>query len=193
MIKYFIPILSIFIFVGCENTNFDKTEIISNPYPAPVMRVDDQNEYINAINSVRSSAHQCGATLMPATSKLKWDGNLYTAAYEHTNDMAILNFVSDMGSGAGCGDWTGTENNKCFKSTPEDRARYNDYNFKVLAQSVAGNKNLTSAKLALEQMMQDEQYCKEIMSPKYRDVALAHIKRTNTSYLHFWTLMLGDR
>ncbi|NNU44281.1 CAP domain-containing protein [Ramlibacter montanisoli] len=49
-------------------------------------------EALQRINAARAAGRRCGARYMPAAAPLKWDQQLYTAAFGHSSDMARRNY-----------------------------------------------------------------------------------------------------
>jgi len=66
---------------------------------APAVSQAQINTYLKLINNIRSHSQDCGQFgIKPPAKPLKWNYNLYKAAYEHSRDMAMNSFLEHYGS-----------------------------------------------------------------------------------------------
>jgi len=108
-----------FILIGCggggssastttTNTsgNINDPVITTQAFDAPAIEDNIKQEYLDVINAARSVEQDCGTKgIKPAADPLIWNDKLYSAAYEHSEDMVESNTFSHNGSGTNS-DWT---------------------------------------------------------------------------------------
>jgi uncharacterized protein YkwD len=202
--KKTILILSVLIFSGC-NGNFkkiinkyeevqdsrsgnntpDTTIIASDQLPASPQRVQ---EYINAVNNIRSQPQDCGVFgIMPAAVPLTWNESLYRAAYEHSQDMANMNYFNHPGSGT-LSDWTSSGYNLNRGSMVQDRVRFNGFGGLAGENIAAGQKSLSSV---MFELVSSDGHCKNLMHANYRTFGMAMVKNDHTQYITYWTQVFG--
>jgi len=185
MKKTLILSISILILIGCGGGSSDVT---TNPFNAPAISDSLKNEYLNAINNARGQNQTCGTTLMSAVPPLTWNDALYKAAYEHTNDMVEQNFVSHDGSGKET-DYTGLDLNRASKFN--ERIQHNGYKYTNVAENITAGSSIDTAQQAVQAWLNSEGHCKNLMSPNFTEVGMAHIKKTGTTYTNYWTQNFG--
>jgi len=144
--------------------------------------------YLDSINNLRSQPQDCGVFgIMSSVIALKWDTSLYRAAYEHSQDMANVNYFNHTGSGT-LSDWTASEYNLNRGSTIQERANSNGYGGMAGENIAAGQTNLDNA---LAELLISDEHCKNLMNKDYRTFAMAMIKNDNSEYTTYWTQVFG--
>ena len=161
----------------------------ANPYPAPVITEDEKEAYLKAINDFRAAGQDCGSEgYFSATTALTWNDALYTASYEHSNDMAEHTTMTHDGSGLES-DWTGIEYAK--KSTSQERIENNDYmNWKTIGENVAyGQEDLASV---MDAWISSPGHCKSIMNPDFIEVGMSYVEDAGSTPQKYWTQNFGS-
>jgi len=181
----------------------------SNPYPAPFVSEEEISVLLNAINTARAEGQDCGkidsngipvkdskghyiydgSNIMAPASPLKWSDTLYAAAYEHSDDLAKSNTASHSGSGTDS-DWTGMDMGG-RKSTFVDRAKNNGYKLANLGENISMGTHRDSIEKAVDSWLRSPGHCVNLMRPYYTEVGVGHVKKSGTTYTHYWTQVLG--
>ncbi len=155
----------------------------------PVLSNSQQTEYLEAINQARSTSQDCHSKgIFPAVSPLTWNDKLYKAAYEHSQDLALSNTFEHSGSGT-ISDWTGTKLGK--QSINSERVEHYNYSWSRLAENIAAGTNTNTATLVIQQWLDSDGHCANIMNPKYTEVGMAMVYNTSSNYKHYWTQDFG--
>jgi len=161
-----------------------------NPYPAPVLPDATKQAYLDAINNARSSQQDCHTEgIKPAVPALLWNDKLYNAAYEHSHDLAESNTASHDGSGTDS-DWTGMDLGG-KKSTYIERVENNGYAWSSIGENIAMGTNRDTAQKAIDAWLASDGHCANLMSPNYTEVGMAHYKKADSDYTHYWTQEFG--
>ena len=164
--------------------------VVKNSYEAdiPALEGNIKDDYLDAINSVRSQARSCGDTGdFPAVSALTWSEKLYKASYEHSQDMAKSNTFSFSGSGE-TSDWTGKKLDK--QSIESERLRSYGYNpTKTIGSSVGAGRETFEEVLNL--WLEDPVNCSRIMSAEAFQIGTARDYNVDADYHYYWTFILG--
>ena len=179
-----------------RNVSYQNTLVtIANaiPFEAPEISQSEIEHILAVINSARVVSQVCGGVRFGATSKFRWNKMLYRAAYEHTNDMVKSGIFSHFGS-ATANDWTYSVQNLSRASHVRERAENNGYiHFKALGENVASG--YATIEQTLKQWLSSPGHCRLLMNPRYKEIGVAHLSRTNDPlhYRHYWTIVFGDR
>jgi len=166
-------------------------KVFNTPYPYDNAKTMNK-AYLNAINQMRSKTRKCGKYgVCKATAPLKWSDKLHYAASEHSFDMAKHSLTHHAGSGKAT-DVTGRKIGRTSKAS--ERGIHHGYTYKkafAFAENVgAGQKNLPEI---IKAWMKSPGHCVNIMSPKFREMALSKADNKGSYYKTFWTLDLGYR
>ena len=195
--KNIIKILLVFsvslIVVGCggsvDYNAISQDDIDANPTDAAKLSDTQKKEYLKAINKARAVARDCGEYgHMDAVPPLKWNDALYKAAYEHTYDMVENNTFSHEGTGKAT-DKTGADLNK--KSQFYERVAHNGYRYKLTGENITAGTVTDTANEAVQNWIDSPPHCKNLMSPDYKDVGMAYIRKSGTTYINYWTQDFG--
>jgi uncharacterized protein YkwD len=133
-------------------------------------------QILAAINAVRAQARNCGSTSYAAAAPLAWNTQLATAAQGHSDDMASHNYFSHT-----------SLDGRQF----DRRAADAGYPGGFLAENIAAGQ--TTLQSTLNTWIGSPGHCANLMSPDYKDVALACASKSGTTYGMYWTLMAGAR
>ena len=164
---------------------FAKSKVHITPPPISKAQI---KHYLKIINNIRSQYQDCGIYGIKAPApKLKWNYNLYKAAYEHSRDMAMNNFLEHYGSGTKY-DLT----SKIYgRSDHFLRAKANGYwhNNYIGENILYGNYHFTP-ELVMKLFVEHDEHCPNMMNPRFKDVGVAYYynKKTGNEY---WTVLLG--
>jgi len=187
--------IAIFITVACgggsmvDYGDVSQDDISTEPINAPKLSITEKNEYLSAINNARATARDCGEYgHMDAVAPLKWNDALYKAAYEHTRDMVENNIFSHEGSGTAT-DKTGADLNK--ESEFYERVTHNGYLYKLTGENITAGTVTDTAEEAVQNWIDSPPHCKNLMSPDYKDVGMAYIRKSGTKYYNYWTQDFG--
>jgi len=145
-------------------------------------------EYVNKINALRSVSQDCGEFgIKKATHPVKWNYNLYKAAYEHSRDMAMNSLLEHYGSNTKY-DLTG----KIYGSSNEVlRARANGYkNNDYIGENILYGDYHFGTDEVMESFIEHDEHCPNMMNPRFQDVGVAFYYNPKTGN-EFWTVILG--
>ncbi|HHD74598.1 MAG TPA: CAP domain-containing protein, partial [Nitratifractor sp.] len=94
---------------------------------------NQEEKFLAIINYVRTLPINCGDVQGPTTI-LTWNGSLYSAAKEHSNDIAQNDYLSNSGSGTAT-DITAYNLGLDSGSTPKQRASSNGYKERIVYEN----------------------------------------------------------
>lgn len=146
-------------------------------------------KYLTAINNARATAQDCGSKgKFSATTKLTWNEKLYSAAYQHTQDLVKSQTFEHEGSGTQS-DWTGYALNK--KSNLIERAEAYGYKWHRLAENLAGGMSMNDAQKAVDSWLESDYHCENLMNPNFTEVGMVMVKDEDSKYIHYWSQKFG--
>lgn len=153
-----------------------------------------QQAYLDIVNEARSQGRRCGKYgYFPATSMLKWNKKLYSAAYEHSRDMALSNTFSHTGSG-GKSDETAKALQHHAGSSVGERIEHNGYkNWHRYGENIAAGTSMDEAVDAMEGWLKSPGHCKNIMKPEFEEVGMAVYYQADSHYKYYWTQDFGTK
>jgi len=163
------------------------------PTHTPTTHTTDlKTVYLELINDIRSEGRTCGEYgYMKATDPLAWNDKLYSAAYEHSKDMALSNTFSHTGSGTKS-DLTAQELHLTDGSHVGDRIEINGYkNWKRYGENIAAGTSMDEAYEALQAWVKSPGHCKNLMNPKFKEVGMAMYHNADSHYKYYWTQDFG--
>ncbi|MFM2069365.1 MAG: hypothetical protein RLZZ584_4274 [Pseudomonadota bacterium] len=131
-------------------------------------------QMLAAINAVRASARNCGATAYPPAAALVWNDALAGAAQGHSDDMAQQNYLSHT-----------SRDGREFGQ----RAAAAGYNGGLMAENIAAGQ--TTLQGVINTWLGSPDHCANLMGANYRDVALACASRSGADFGTYWTWMAG--
>lgn len=126
------------------------------------------------INQARASSRTCGSTAYPAAAALAWNGQLFDAAAGHSADMANQNYF----------DHTSKDGRN-----PGQRMSAAGYSWSAYGENIAAGQ--TSAASVMAGWMESPGHCSNIMNKNFRDVAVACVVNSSSTYKRYWTMNLG--
>jgi len=174
--------LATFAIIGCGGNDAPEQipEPEYHPYDAPPISESLKAEFLSAVNEARSVGRICGVHgYRPPVPPVVWSDELYSAAYEHTEDMVTAGYFNHAGSGT-ASDWTAQVLDLGRGSGATERGYNNGFYGGI-------GENLTRYTHSTEQtvsgLLESEHHCKTIMTG-YTHLGMATL---NTYY----TMMLG--
>ncbi|PHS34077.1 MAG: hypothetical protein COA92_03335 [Sulfurovum sp.] len=165
---------------------YKESTMLSKPHAAPKINRATQQKYLDAINKVRAEARSCGsAGSFTTAAPLRWSRALYSAAYEHSNDMLKSNHLTHKGSGTKF-DWTARVQRLNRGSHFKERIENNGYKqWKNIAENIAlGSSTIDAVML---NWIKSDYHCANIMNPEFTDVGMAYTYKEGSKRSHYWT------
>jgi len=154
-----------------------------HPYDAPQISNAQKKEFLDAVNEARSQTQDCGTEgIFPPAPPLKWNDGLYSAAAEHSHDMAVTDHYEHEGSGTES-DWTAKVQKLGRPSEPWERI-YNS----IGRDNVSTDENIAAEYSenideAMRDWIDSPHHCSQIMKMDYTHVGIAQEKGT----WHYWS------
>jgi len=193
MFNKFLLLLTIAVMtMGCgeESSSTVRTTTLNIEKIKLFKRSSNQN-ILEVINNARMMQRDChdGKGVIGPSDPLVWNNNLYSAALEHSQDMAQSNTFSHIGSGT-IYDRTGYVISR--KSYFDERIRANGYeNFSSLGENIAGGQS--SLDEVMESWLRSPEHCANIMNPLFSEIGVSIRIREDSKYGIYWTQSFGDR
>jgi len=159
-----------FAIIGCDGSNGTSNAV--KPYDAPPISELDKNAYLSAVNGARSVGRSCGGLYYPPAKPLAWNTALYTASYEHSEDMSVTKYFEHQGSGT-ASDWTSQIQELGRGSESNDRATNNGYKVGALDENIA--EGYTALNEVMNAWLKSSSHCEAIMSPVVNDFGMARV------------------
>lgn len=175
--------------VGCGGGGGSDTptQASNQPYPAPAISESLKNEYLNAVNAARSVGRICDANdgyYSPPAPPLTWDNALYTASYEHSQDMQATGYFEHDGSGTES-DWTAQVLSLGRGSNPAERVDNNNngISYSKYFENIASGANSTSS--VMTGWLASPSHCGAIMDGTIKYLGMARVGG-------YWTMELAE-
>ena len=133
-----------------------------------------QADLMALINQARASSRMCGSTAYPAAAAVAWNTQLFDAAAGHSADMANQNY---------------------FAHTSQDgrsvgqRITTAGYRWSAYGENIAAGQS--SASSVMDSWMASAGHCSNIMNSNFKDVAVACVSNSNSTYKRYWTMDLA--
>jgi len=140
-----------------------------------------KNEYLSAINGARSVGRYCGQKWFDAAPPVVWNNALYSASYEHSQDMANTGRFDHTGSNT-VHDWTAQVQNLGRGSNGGERVMNNGYPRDAgenIAIGYATTQGVVNAWLV------SEYHCVNIMLSSFKSIGMAKVGE-------YWTQESGE-
>lgn len=150
------------------------------PAPAPATEAscglpDFQASVLARLNQYRASGASCRtAGQFAAAQPLQWNSKLDQAAAAHSADMAAQNYFSHTSKDG---------------RTMVDRINATEYTWSTIGENIAAG--YTTVNQVVDGWMASDGHCANIMNPAYRDVAVACVASTTSTYRSYWTMDAG--
>ncbi|MDD5335337.1 MAG: CAP domain-containing protein [Rhodoferax sp.] len=133
-----------------------------------------ETEVLHRVNALRALGAVCGATAYAAAAPLTWSNQLLEVARAHSNNMAENNYFSHQ---------------RPDGSTPAQGIRAAGYNSSYVGENIAAGQPTVQS--VVSQWTHSPEHCKNLMNPKFRDIAVACTRNEASSYRLYWTMELG--
>ncbi|MEA2027613.1 MAG: CAP domain-containing protein [Campylobacterota bacterium] len=166
-----------------------------SPTPTPgsftIPPIDEstKQEYLDAVNAARMQVQDCGSEgVFDAVPALVWSDQLYSAAYEHSYDLANSNTFSHTGSGT-VYDITAQELGLVGGSSMSQRIENYNYQWSTLGENIAAGYDNINTTVSL--WMASDAHCANIMHPNFTEMGIGYIEKGGTDYYYYWTQNFG--
>ena len=133
-----------------------------------------QTDLMALINQARASSRSCGGTAYPAAAAVAWNSQLFDAAAGHSADMANQNYF----------DHTSKDGRN-----PGQRMSAAGYSWSAYGENIAAGQ--TSAASVMAGWMDSPGHCSNIMNKNFKEVAVACVANSSSTYNRYWTMNLG--
>ena len=185
-----------------DNTPSTEDTVSTVTSEAPVLSESIKQDYLDAINAARAIEQDCGSEgIKPAVFPLVWNDKLYSAAAEHSVDLAAWNNgvttvaeastrFSHEGSGTDS-DWTAKQLELRRGSTARERVEYSGYKWQASGENIAAGTTTDTAVAVVQQWLDSPPHCANLMSSNYTEVGMAMVEDANSFYIHYWTQNFG--
>jgi uncharacterized protein YkwD len=142
--------------------------------------------YLKAINDAREEARVCGERgEFQATTPVVWNDALYSAAYEHSQDMAKSNKFSHNGSGTK-NDWTPSEFG--FSNFTQRISHYN-YAGGIRSENIAAGQETVAE--VMNGWLNSDGHCANIMNAALQEVGMSMVVDDMSDFKFYWTQNFG--
>lgn len=150
--------------------------VLAQPFntPQPKDASTVSREVLALVNQARSRPRRCGRESFDAAPPLTLSSVLVKAANAHARDMARYAYMSHTGHDG---------------STPEQRVTNTGYRWRMVGENVAmGPPN---ADAVMKGWLGSPGHCANIMTPGFKEMAVAYALNPNTEYEIYWTQVFG--
>ena len=190
MSKLFILFVTVsFFFIGCSGNSIKTTP--SNNISTEDIEKITKKDLLTAINTIRNQQIDCndGLGLVGPLPPLVWNNELYTAAYEHSYDLAESDTFSHDGSGTES-DITGSNLHK--KSSFIERVQTNGYyNYRMIGENLAAG--YSELEPTIQAWLNSPKHCSNIMNPKFKEMAISIQINQESEFKIYWTNNFGTK
>jgi len=177
-------------FVGCEEQGATDSTMVSDPNVTLALKTSNL-KILEVINQARAEARDChdGQGLVGPSQPLTWNADLYSSAYEHSNDLATSDTFSHKGSGVES-DITGSNNGK--QSLFNERIKANGYvDYEIIGENIAGGK--ATIESAVDAWLESPAHCTNIMEKDFTEIGVAVVVNLESRYRVYWTQNFGGK
>ena len=164
--------------IGVYRRGQEMWMVLAAPFSPP--GPDDASTVIHRvlalINEARVQARRCGRKKFPATTPLKQDTALDSAALTHAQDMTGHGYIGHKGSDG---------------SMPADRATRANYTWSAVAENVAGGQ--TTAEEVVNTWLASPEHCANLMNPRYSDTGVAYAVNPANEKGIYWVQVFASQ
>lgn len=185
----YLMLLTIILLVGC-GAGGGSDSPRSNPSEESFVE-PSQSEIVEAINKVRSQKIDCndGLGYVGPSQPVSWNAELYNAAYEHSNDLAMTDTFSHDGSGT---EYDITGYNRGKKSFFRERIDENGYmDYDIVGENIAGG--FSTLVEVVNGWLESPAHCTNIMKDDFDEIGTAIVVNPDSQYGIYWTQEFGHR
>lgn len=129
---------------------------------------------LEAINTARSQARQCGTQAFTASAPLSWNASLGSVAEAHSRSMANGNYFGHK-------DRDGR--------TPGDRAELGGYSGMLIGENIAAG--LDTPRRVVDGWLASPGHCANLMNPQFRELGSAYATDPKSDAGIYWTALFG--
>jgi uncharacterized protein YkwD len=166
---------------GCNGSGDNDTGS-GDDSPNPVFECDNddltdlQQELLDAHNAARAVARSCeaGGVVLPVAATLEWNCILAEAAFNHSEDMATVDFFNHIGSDG---------------LDVADRVTNLGYSYFAVGENIAAGQGDVDSVMA--GWLSSRGHCLNIMSGDYTQLGAARVESTTAEYDTYWTVVFA--
>jgi uncharacterized protein YkwD len=149
---------------------------LAQPFTPPLMReaAAISRRVLALTNEARSHARHCGRTEFPPAPPLASNDALDRAAFEHSRDMAVHNYM----------DHTGRDG-----SSPADRITRAGYKWRMVGENLASG--VMTPEEAVAGWLQSPHHCENLMTARFTEMGLAFAVNPASDAGVYWTQTFG--
>jgi uncharacterized protein YkwD len=139
---------------------------------------DIRDEFLAAVNQARSAGRLCGNTPYGPVPPVSWSDSLATAAYLHSEDMALNDIFSHTGSDG---------------SSAGQRISRQGYPWRTYGENIAvGYPTVASV---IQGWLGSEGHCRNLMASSFTEIGAGYAVGSfgGNPTARYWTLDLADR
>ena len=165
-----------FVDIGVSRVDRDWRIVLARPLLAGKLG-DWQAEgqkLLEAINTARAQARQCGSQSFNASAPLSWNATLGSVAEAHSRSMANGNYFSHK-------DRDGR--------TPGDRAELGGYSGMQIGENIAAG--LDTPRRVVDGWLASPGHCATLMNPQFRELGSAYATDPKSDAGIYWTALFG--
>jgi uncharacterized protein YkwD len=134
-----------------------------------------EDQVLVLVNQKRAAGATCGGTAYPAVGPLYMNGNLRTAAQNHSFDMATQNYFSHT-----------SLDGRTFDQRILNAGYSGAY---PLGENIAAGQ--TTPQFVVDAWMASPGHCTNIMNGSFNSAGVGYGFNSSSTYVHYWTLDLG--
>jgi uncharacterized protein YkwD len=131
-------------------------------------------DVLRRVNALRAIGAICGTTIYATAAPLTWNSQLLHAARDHSIDMAKNNYFSHDGLDG---------------TTASQRIKAAGYHSAFVGENIGAGQPTVESVVA--HWMHSPDHCKNLMNPKFRNVAVACVRNDAATHGLYWTMDLG--
>lgn len=129
---------------------------------------------LQRVNAFRAAGAVCGTVAYPPAGALSWNANLLQAASGHATDMATNNYFDHAGRDG---------------RSPAQRVLAAGYSYSRMGENIAAGQ--TSVESAMAGWIASASHCQNMMTPDFRDIAVACARNDAAEYRLYWVMEMG--
>jgi uncharacterized protein YkwD len=133
-----------------------------------------QAEMLQRVNALRAAGTVCGSVAYPAVGALSWNNALLQAAKDHATDMATNNYFSHTGRDG---------------RSPAERVLAAGYSYGRMGENIAAGQPTVESAVAA--WTASASHCQNMMTPDYRDIAVACVRNDAATYRIYWVMEMA--
>lgn len=135
-----------------------------------------QDEILQRVNALRAKGATCGSQVFLPTTPLTWNGALFQAALAHSQDMASQNYFS---------------HDSLDGRTMGVRIKNAGYQYSYAGENIAAGQ--VTVQEVMDAWTTSSGHCKNMLNPNYKEIGVACVNNSKSTYDFYWTMDLGSK